>query len=360
MKIVVYAICKNERQFVQRWMQSMREADGVFVLDTGSEDGTAEALRRLGAEVTEERIEPWRFDTARNRSLELVPPDADVCVCTDLDEVFEPGWRQGVERAWHGGARQLRYRYLWSHLPDGSEGHVFFIEKIHARKGFAWVGPVHEVVQCVDGQAELRDAPGVTLHHYPDARKSRGQYLPLLELAVREDPENDRNLHYLGREYLFHGRWRECIDTLERHLGLAGANWADERCASMRFIARAHGELGAHAEALRWHLRAVAEAPHLREPYLDCAKALQARGDWVGVLWMTERALALRERPDSYICEGDAWSWLPHDLRALSLYHLGQGREALSEGREALRLAPWDDRLKENLRWYERAAGVAG
>ena len=88
MKVCVYAICKNERKFAQRWMQSMREADGVYVLDTGSEDGTTEALRQLGAGVTEERIEPWRFDAARNRALELVPQDADVCVCTDLDEVF--------------------------------------------------------------------------------------------------------------------------------------------------------------------------------------------------------------------------------------------------------------------------------
>ena len=93
MKVVVYAICKNEAQFVDRWMDSMGEADQVVVLDTGSTDGTAERLRALGAVVVEERVEPWRFDTARNRSLELVPEDADICVCTDLDEVFHPGWR---------------------------------------------------------------------------------------------------------------------------------------------------------------------------------------------------------------------------------------------------------------------------
>ena len=48
-------------------MASMAEADGVYVLDTGSTDGTAERLRALGAVVVEERVEPWRFDTARNR-----------------------------------------------------------------------------------------------------------------------------------------------------------------------------------------------------------------------------------------------------------------------------------------------------
>ena len=38
-RVYVYAICKNERAFAARWMQSMREADGVYVLDTGSTDG---------------------------------------------------------------------------------------------------------------------------------------------------------------------------------------------------------------------------------------------------------------------------------------------------------------------------------
>ena len=98
-KVCVYAICKNEAQFVDRWMDSMGEADQVVVLDTGSEDSTVERLRARGAEVTVERISPWRFDTARNRSLELVPEDADICVCTDLDEVFHPGWRAALERA---------------------------------------------------------------------------------------------------------------------------------------------------------------------------------------------------------------------------------------------------------------------
>ena len=106
MKIVVYAIAKNESFFVDRWMDSMSEADQVVVLDTGSDDGTAERLRARGAQVTVERIIPWRFDRARNRSLELVPEDADVCVCTDLDEVFHPGWRSALEGP--GGRRPGR------------------------------------------------------------------------------------------------------------------------------------------------------------------------------------------------------------------------------------------------------------
>lgn len=43
MKIVVYAICKNEEQFVDRWMDSMSEADEIVVLDTGSSEYRAAA-----------------------------------------------------------------------------------------------------------------------------------------------------------------------------------------------------------------------------------------------------------------------------------------------------------------------------
>lgn len=120
MRIAVYAICKNESQFVDRWMDSMSEADQVVVLDTGSTDDTVERLKKRGAQVTVELISPWRFDVARNRSLDLVSEDTDICVCTDLDEVFHPGWRAALERAWQPGAGQATYRYTWSFNPDGS------------------------------------------------------------------------------------------------------------------------------------------------------------------------------------------------------------------------------------------------
>ena len=49
MKICVYAIAKNEEQFVPKWVDSMQEADGIYVLDTGSTDHTAELLRENAA-----------------------------------------------------------------------------------------------------------------------------------------------------------------------------------------------------------------------------------------------------------------------------------------------------------------------
>ena len=48
LKINVYAIAKNEEQFVKRWVNSMKEADNIYVLDTGSTDNTVKLLKELG------------------------------------------------------------------------------------------------------------------------------------------------------------------------------------------------------------------------------------------------------------------------------------------------------------------------
>ncbi len=358
MKVCVYAICKNESQFADRWMDSMCEADGVYVLDTGSTDDTLERLKARGAHVEREVISPWRFDVARNRSLELVPDDADICICTDLDECFHPGWRTLLENAWTPGATRAAYRYTWNFNPDGSEGYVFWTEKAHSRHGYKWTHPVHEVLSWVGSGNEGTKVyvEGMQLDHHADDTKPRSQYLPLLELSVLEDPEDDRNMHYLGREYYFHGMWQESIVTLKRHLTLPKATWADERCASMRYISRCYIHLGDVREAKRWLYRAIAEAPHLREPYLELAKQLYGEENWDGVTFLCSEALKIAERPRTYICEAESWGGLPWDLLSLGLYYTGRYNEALAAAKKAAEISPTDERIANNVLIIESKA----
>lgn len=354
-KVCVYAIAKNESQFVDRFMDSMAEADIICVLDTGSTDDTVEKLRRRGAVVEQRSISPWRFDAARNASLALIPTDAEICCCIDLDEVFHPGWRKALETAWAQGADRIRYRYTWSFAQDGSEGVVFWADKIHRNGAFRWRGAVHEVLEWIgDTPCRFADASGVQLDHHPDPGKSRGQYLPLLELAVTEEPENDRNCHYLGREYMFHGQWQKAIDTLLRHLTLPTARWLDERSASMRYIARCYRQLGNLPLARLWLYRAAAEAPHLREAYVELADLLYQAEDWHGVIYFIQQALAITERPHSYICEPFAWGAFPYDILSIACARLGDNMAAETACRRALEFAPQEERLKQNLAFFEQ------
>ncbi|WP_330587950.1 glycosyltransferase [Anaerocolumna sedimenticola] len=240
-KICVYAICKNEEQFVDRWMDSVNEADMVVVTDTGSTDQSVEKLRLRGAVVYSETIDPWRFDTARNIALNHVPEDVDICVANDMDEVFEKGWREKLEDAWQPGNTRAMYTFTWNRKPDGTPNKQSFMEKIHRRQNFHWVHPVHEILQYTgEGEESIVRIPGLVLNHRPDLTKPRSQYLPLLELSAKENPQDDRTAFWLGREYMYYGQYDKCIPELKRHLSLPSAKWDEERSASMRFIAKCY------------------------------------------------------------------------------------------------------------------------
>lgn len=353
-KVCVYAICKNEAQFVDRWMDSMKEADIVVVTDTGSTDDTVDKLRARGALVFEEEIKPWRFDVARNISLNHVPENMDICICTDLDEVLNTGWRQCLEQAWTDSATNGKYLYNWSLKPDGTPDIQFTYFKVHSRKDYKWVCPVHECISYIgSGVPQVVFIEGMVLNHYPDPAKSRGSYLPLLELAVREGPENDRMAYYLGREYMYHGRWQQCIDTLTRYLKLKTATWKEERSSAMRWVAKSFCGLGQYKEAVRWYFKAIAEAPHMREPYVELARAAYEQADWPMVFCMTDQALLIKQKSLNYISMGYAWDYTPYDLASLSCYYLGMYNKALEYAREAVCLAPDDLRLSNNLSLIE-------
>lgn len=348
-KICVYAICKNEEKFVERWVQSMSEADLIVVTDTGSDDKTVDKLRNLGVTVYADNVEPWRFDRARNISLEHVPEDADICVCTDLDEAFEPGWRKKLESAWTEDAKQARYVYNWSLREDGSPDVQIYYSKIHSRKDFRWNYPIHEWL-CYTGKEPKKTVfvEGMVLNHYPDSSKSRKSYLKLLELAVDENPQCDRMTYYLGREYMYNGQWQQCIDTLKRHLGLPSAKWKQERCASMRWIAKSYYELANVKECYSWYFRAFAEAD-MREPYIECAKIAYLLKDWPMVFFVVEEALKIKEKSKTYVNMGYSWDHTPYDLGAIACYRLGMYNKSQKYAQQAVMLKPGDNRLKKNL-----------
>lgn len=145
-KVCVYAISKNESKFVDAWYESMKEADSIVVLDTGSTDDTVEKLKSHGITVVTKIINPWRFDIARNEAMNLVPEDCNILVSTDLDEVLEPGWADILREKWIDGVHErAEYKYSWSHLEDGSSGRIFAYNKIHS-KNWIWKYPVHELL----------------------------------------------------------------------------------------------------------------------------------------------------------------------------------------------------------------------
>ena len=347
-KVCVYAISKNEEKFVDRWYESMKEADEIYALDTGSTDNTFNLLKEKGVHVKKKKISPWRFDVARNESLKLLPDDTDICVCTDLDEVFNKGWRKELEKVWEKNTNRCRYTYNWSLDKDNKPLVSFLYEKIHSRNGYKWIYPVHEVLEFDNDFENVIVNENIILNHYPDSTKSRSSYLPLLELSVKENPKNDRNMHYLGREYMYYGKYNEAIDTLIKHLHLKNATWKDERCASMRFIARCYKYLKRYDEAQMWLLKAIKEAPYLRDPFIELALLYYELNDFQKVYDTVTQALEIKYHQKTYNNEIFSWNETPYDLLSISCFNLGKYDESLEAINHALEISPYDERILKN------------
>ena len=348
MKIAVYTIALNEEQFVEPWFESAKEADYLLIADTGSTDDTIKKAKALGINVINVNVRPWRFDIARNAALAFIPLDIDLCIALDMDEVLLPGWRQKLEAIPEGTTRP-RYQYTWNWNPDGTPGLQYGGDKIHARIGYRWKHPVHEVAVAY-GVPEIQNWTDIEIHHHADNSKSRSQYLPLLNVAVQEDPYDDRNAHYYARELYFNGMLDEAAKEFRRHLALPTSRWGAERAWSLRYMSKCEPY-----KAIEHLNEAIKEAPEFREPYVDLAKVYYEAQDWANCLANAQKALSITEKPLVYLNEAEAWGWMPYDLAAIASFRLGDTESALRYGEKAVELNPEDERLQKNLVYYKEA-----
>jgi glycosyltransferase involved in cell wall biosynthesis len=343
MKIAVYTIALNEEQFIERWAESCKEADFRLIVDTGSIDNTLKLAQDFGCQTAKITINPWRFDTARNAALALIPADIDYCIALDADEILMPGWREHFNKL-DSFVTRPRYKYVWSFNPDGSEGLVYGGDKIHSRNGYKWIHPVHEIISPI--KEEIQGWIDLEIHHHPDHSKSRGQYLNLLELAVKEDPNDNRNIFYLAREYYFNNRGQEAIPLFLKHLELSA--WSPERSASMRYL----GKITGNKE--HWFLRACSESPERREPWMDLAFYYYEIKNWPLCFGAAKKVLSITQKPLEYLCESEAWGSLPYDLAGVAAWNMGFKEEGISNTQLAAMCNPNDERILANLSMMNR------
>ena len=83
-KIIGYAICKNEIQYIDKFLEITKDLDAVYVLDTGSTDGSIQKLRDSGVIVHQEIFDEFDFSKARNKCLSLIDDDEAFCFSIDF------------------------------------------------------------------------------------------------------------------------------------------------------------------------------------------------------------------------------------------------------------------------------------
>lgn len=354
-KICVYAICKDESKFVKQWLDSMQEADYIVVLDTGSHDNTVELLKKdpRVTKVKVKEIKPWRFDVARNESMKLVPKDADILVCTDFDEIFEPGWAKILRDSWKDGINRVYYTYAWSHNTLGEPEDIFKYDKIHTRD-YHWVFPVHEVLLPIKDdfqQCAVDVGEQIYLHHYPDLTKSRSSYLNLLKLSKEEFPEDSHVAMLYARELALRDEDEAAIEEYLKVLRMPDVNAPNKRLVllcSLLQLGLLYEKIKNYDEAIWYCQEFIKEDPTYREPYLLMGEVYNDMKMYTLAEAMVEAAIKNSVRKYNWVERANTWVYWANDIMSIAKFYLGDVDSAIANIKEALQHDPENIRLLKN------------
>lgn len=347
-KIAVYAICKNESKNIEKWYQSMKEADVIYVLDTGSTDNSIDILKKYpNVIVNQDIIFPWRFDVARNKSLSYVDDKVDICVCTDFDEVFNKGWRKLLEERWLPDTTSIRYTYNWDFDNLNRPTLTFLLNKIHKRHGFSWKHIIHEYVEY-NGIENVIYIPEIILNHFQDKKKPRNNYLSLLEQAVNDNPNDFRDIYLLGREYLVYKRYHDAIKMFNKYLFFNNQISNEEVSIVMNLLASSYMNLNDIENAIKWYKKAITTLPKNRNSYYDLAVLYFNNKDYNNSYIYLKEAIKIFKEEDVYTKNSNCWNEIIYDYLSITAFNLKKYEESYNYSLIAFLINPNDERIKEN------------
>jgi len=353
LKIAIYSLCKNEEHNIKSWMAHVQDADYIIVGDTGSTDGSTALLSAEGAIVYPIAITPWRFDVARNRLLQLIPDDVDVCISLDFDERLCVGWRKMIEDVWEHASTRLSYQYTEIEETIPPTMTTITSSRIHHRHHYEWLYPVHELLNYVGADKEVAATSSVlSIIHRPKKSKNRDSYLQLMELAVAEHPEDARLRHQLGRDYLKHGLWDKGIVALTRNIDMKHAP-LEQKFACRRLIARALAEKNEYQRALSILKELIRENPLCSSSYVEYIFIAYKKNNWQDILKLSSALSNINYQYNSLYNEFKNAKFNIYDILAMAYYKVNNYELALQCAETALAIAPNEKRVEKNVIYFK-------
>ncbi|MEJ5977793.1 glycosyltransferase family 2 protein [Novosphingobium sp. PS1R-30] len=305
MTIAATLIARNEARCIARCLDSVRPfVDRLFVLDTGSTDGTPELARQAGAEV-QHFSWPDDFSVARNRAIKLA--DADWHLIIDADEHIESGGE--LLRPWCATGPRLG-RVLINHaFDDNAAGAVTVSRSWSTRvipRGARFEGRVHEQV----ASALPRERLEIHLGHdgFRDAqlatKQDRNRTLLLRDIAER--PDDEYVAYQLGVEAEGRDEYVQACDWYEKALAATppSATWFHDLLIRLLHSLGQAGRVDDGLALAQGQMEAMHESPDfyfvvgnlaLDRAMLDPADALDHWLPLAVTCW--ERCLEIGEKP---------------------------------------------------------------
>ncbi len=220
----VVMIVKNESAMLAECLESVKGADFITIVDTGSVDNTKEIANKYTNKVLDF---VWCDDFAQARNFALQNANGDFLLSIDADEVLEEG---GIEKIRAFIENSDKKSFAVKMRTDGNE---FFVPRVFKKDlTVFWVGRIHEILntpfeEIINVSITYRSSPA----HAIDPQRN----IRILEKAYEDEPNNTRCMYYLGREYGYYQEWSKAKVVLEKYVSMA--TWLPEKADAFFILA---------------------------------------------------------------------------------------------------------------------------
>jgi glycosyltransferase involved in cell wall biosynthesis len=241
----VAMIVKNEEEMLDAALESVRGADEIVVVDTGSTDKTVEIAKKHTDSVYTDY--KWNDDFAEARNYASSKCTGDWILILDADEVLE-STIEDIKKELDTDKNALKFI-----VHSGRE--KMRNVRCH-RKGLQWKGAAHNYLEGTDPKdTDLKIKYGYSPAHAKDPDRT-------LRILLKNHP-TAREKFYLAREYLYREDWDNALKWYEEYV--KESTFVSEIAEAYLQMARCKWNQRKGDEARTYCLKAITRNPNFKE-----------------------------------------------------------------------------------------------
>lgn len=254
-KISAVLIVKNEEALLARCLESVKEADEIIVVDTGSTDSTIEVAKKYTDKVYDDFTWCDDFSAARNHA--RLKATGDYILSIDADEFLHDFSK--VREAAELGLDAFNVRMQ---LEGSNPVQFFYFPRLFRNvPHIRWVGAIHNCLNIGPTQdSEVVITYGSSPAHNLDPDRT----MRILEKEIAERGNDaPREMYYLGIEYWRKKMFEKANEILGKYVQIAYS--LPEKADAFLLMARCYSTRGMDDDARDACAQAIIINPNFKE-----------------------------------------------------------------------------------------------
>lgn len=353
LSIGLYMMVKDETVVLKQCLDSFKGVYDELVIVVGS-NNSPEETKQIAREYATKVIESeWIDDYAYTRMIGMNAIKSDWMIWADADDEFRGDvvkLREFVEQCDQKNIGAIRLNYVYSFEGDVPTG-MGTRTRLHKQDTGKWMYKVHEVFVKNDDVVD-EYYPDASYWHHSEVESKSEEYIRVMEDALRECPEKDRERYYysLAREYRYLGKTEKAIDYFSKYV--ATPPYSDKK-AGVYEIAGCYLEAKMYDNARRAAFDAILLDPNYKYPYVIIGKTYYEEGMWEHAICWMEMSLRIDKNGWTLYLNGkNSWgsfdeqpdvTYVPWQYIGLAYWNLGKYEESREAFIHCLEWKPDDD-----------------